>query len=70
MVVVEFRWRCHNQCTKYMTATGAANMAKRTTENIIIFFIATLPLGQQFVPSHADACSGYTTIVEALSAIA
>jgi hypothetical protein len=29
------------QCTKHITAIGAANAAKRTTEKISIFFMAT-----------------------------
>ena len=33
------------QCTKHITAIGTANAAKRTTEKINIFFMATSLLG-------------------------
>ena len=40
-MAVVFRFR--NQLTRYMTATGAANNAKRRANNISSFFMADLP---------------------------
>jgi hypothetical protein len=48
----------------------AANSAKPNANNINIDLTAISVGGQQFVPSHADACSGYTITVPAPSAIA
>jgi hypothetical protein len=36
-------FRCRNQLTRYMKATGAVNSAKRRANNISSFFMADLP---------------------------
>jgi len=54
-------FRCRNQLTRYMTATGAANSAKRRAKSISSFFMAVSPLqvmvrlpslGKDFRDSH------------------
>jgi hypothetical protein len=56
------------RCNQRATPPGRASSAKPNANNINIALTAISVGGQQFVPSHWDACSGYTMTVPALSA--
>ena len=58
-------FRCRNQPTRYMTATGAANSAKRRANNISSFFMADLPsLAMSRLPDQGKDIRDYHHVLE------